>query len=223
MDKILVCDDEKNITNIISKVLTYEGFKVSTCFDGQEAIDLISYEDFDLIILDIMMPILNGYEVAENIRKNHSTPIIMLSALSEEYDKVKGFELGIDDYLTKPFSNKELVLRVKAVLARTYRSTPGSNIISHNEISINLLSRVVSVDGLDIKLTLKEFELLLYLMQNKGIALSREKLLNKIWGLDFYGDERTLDTHIKLLRKNLKDAGSYITTIRGIGYRFENK
>ncbi|MFV0255797.1 MAG: response regulator transcription factor [Erysipelotrichaceae bacterium] len=221
MEKILVVDDEKNITLIIDKVLTYNGFLVSTCFNGREALELLEFEEFDLIILDIMMPELNGFETAEIIRKKYSTPIIMLSALSEEYDKIKGFELGIDDYLTKPFSNKELTYRVKAILARTFQTTPGSDVLEHKELKIDLLSRIVYVNGSSVKLTLKEYELLVYLLKNKGIALSRDKLLNKVWGIDFYGDERTLDTHIKLLRKNLREASCYISTIRGIGYRFE--
>lgn len=222
MNKILVCDDEKNITHVIEKLLLHEGYKVRCCYDGKQAIDACLLETFDLIILDIMMPGTDGFIAASEIRKKHKVPIMMLSARSQEYDKIAGFELGIDDYLTKPFSNRELILRVKAIIARTKHYVPGENCIKCQQLRIDLMSRKVKVDDNEVKLSLKEYELLLYLIQNKGIALSREKILNSIWGYDFYGDERTLDTHIKLLRRNLQSAGKFITTIRGIGYRFEN-
>ncbi len=222
MEKILVCDDEKNITTVISKILTNEGYQVVTCYDGQEAIDCCFYETFDLIILDIMMPNIDGYQAAKSIRKKYKTPIIMLSAKSQEYDKVQGFELGIDDYITKPFSNRELVLRIKAILARVNQHVPGTSVLNHQELVIDMLSRKVSVNDTVVKLSFKDYELLLYLLKNKGVVLTRERIINSVWGYDFYGDERTLDTHIKLLRKNLLEAGKYIVTARGVGYTFED-
>ena len=195
MVKILVVDDEENIRKIISKYAKYENFEVVEAKDGLEAVSLCYDNDFDLIIMDIMMPNLDGFSATKEIKKIKDIPVILLSALGEEYDKIHGFEIGVDDYVVKPFSNKELMMRVHA--------------------------RLVTIDQERIQLSPKEYELLLYLVENRGIALTRQQLLSNVWGYDFFGDDRTLDTHIKLLRKSLKEYNKYIVTLRGVGYRFE--
>jgi len=223
MEKILICDDEPNIVKLISKYLTYAGFAIEECYDGQEALNILRYEAFDLLIIDIMMPHLDGYTTVKELRKHHNLPIMMLSARSEEQDKLQGFELGIDDYLTKPFSPQEMVYRVKAILARYQHQTPQTNLIEDQQLVINTQSRKVVINDQPIDLSFKEYELLVYLVTNRNIVLTREQLLEHVWGYDYAGDERTLDTHIKLLRKNLGELGQRIVTLRGVGYRYDQK
>lgn len=222
MAKLLIVDDEKNIREIIIKYAQFEGYEVAEAANGMEAIDMCAKETFDLIIMDVMMPDLDGFSASKEIRKSHSTPIIMLSARGEEYDRIHGFEVGIDDYVVKPFSPKELMLRVNAVLKR-YQANKAEkhNIFEYEGLSVDFTSRNVSIDGEIINMTPKEYALLFYFIENKGIALTREQLLRDIWGYDFFGDDRTLDTHIKILRKSLKDYSKLITTLRGVGYRFD--
>ncbi len=219
MYNILVVDDEENIRKIISKYAVFEGHTVTESSGGLDAITKANENDYDIIILDIMMPDLDGFSVCREIRKKKNTPIIMLSARGEEYDKIHGFEIGVDDYVVKPFSPKELMLRINAVLKRSKNIT--GEVIELGDLKIDLAGRIVFVKGEKKDLTLKEYDLLIYLVTNKGIALTREKLINNVWGYDFYGDDRTLDTHIKLLRKNLGECAEKIVTLRGVGYRFE--
>ena len=219
MVKILVVDDEENIRKIISKYAKYENFEVVEAKDGLEAVSLCYDNDFDLIIMDIMMPNLDGFSATKEIKKIKDIPVILLSALGEEYDKIHGFEIGVDDYVVKPFSNKELMMRVHAVLNRTYKKKEGNFVL--DGLVIDYSARLVTIDQERIQLSPKEYELLLYLVENRGIALTRQQLLSNVWGYDFFGDDRTLDTHIKLLRKSLKEYSKYIVTLRGVGYRFE--
>ncbi len=216
---ILVVDDEKLIREVISEYLTLEGFTVMEATDGIDAVNKFKKNDINLVIMDIMMPNMDGYTACREIKKIKEVPFIMLSARSEEYDKLIGFDLGIDDYVTKPFSPKELVARVKAILKRDNKS----NIIVLGGIKIDDLAHEVFIDNKLIELTPKEYDLLKYLIQNKNIALSREKLLSNIWGYDFYGDDRTIDTHIKTLRQHLGKYRDLIKTIRGMGYKIEYK
>ena len=206
MSKILVVDDEYRIRELIKKYAVFEGHEVIEATDGLEAISICTRNQFDLIIMDVMMPELDGFSACREIRKRSSTPIIMLSARGEEYDKIHGFELGIDDYVVKPFSPKELMMRVNAVLKRTALD-------DGQKRDVFTFKRV--------DMTPKEYELFFFMVKNKGIALSREKLINHVWGYDFFGDDRTLDTHIKLLRKSLGEYSKCIVTLRGVGYRFE--
>ena len=219
LSKLLIVDDESGIREIIKKYAVFEGHEVFEASGGLQAIDICRNEKFDIIILDIMMPDLDGFSVCKEIRKTASTPVIMLSARGEEYDKIHGFEVGIDDYVVKPFSPKELMLRVAAILKRA--SKPDSEKVEIKSLVIDFTARLVTIDGKNVDMTPKEYDLLFYLVKNRGIALTREKLINNVWGYDFYGDDRTLDTHIKLLRKNLGEYSSYIVTLRGVGYRFE--
>lgn len=219
MVKILVVDDEENIRKIISKYAKYENFEVVEAKDGLEAVSLCYDNDFDLIIMDIMMPNLDGFSATKEIKKIKDIPVILLSALGEEYDKIHGFEIGVDDYVVKPFSNKELMMRVHAVLNRTYKKKEENFVL--DGLVIDYSARLVTIDQERIQLSPKEYELLLYLVENRGIALTRQQLLSNVWGYDFFGDDRTLDTHIKLLRKSLKEYNKYIVTLRGVGYRFE--
>lgn len=228
MYNILVVDDEARIRELITKYAVFAGHKVTEAADGMEAVLLCRKEKFDIIIMDIMMPELDGFSACREIRKTSQTPIIMLSARGEEYDKINGFELGIDDYVVKPFSPKELILRIEAVMKRVNKPA-GDSEHKENEIvefdggglKVDLTARLVFIRGERIEMSPKEYELFFYMLKNKNIALSREKLLNEVWGYDFYGDARTLDTHIKLLRKSLGEYSRYIVTLRGIGYRFE--
>lgn len=221
MYKILVVDDEARIRELISKYATFEGHKVSEASCGLEAIDMCRKGSYDIVILDIMMPDLDGFSVCREIRKESNVPIIMLSARGEEYDRIHGFETGVDDYVVKPFSPKELMLRINAVLKRSGKQEFDK--LTIDGLTVDFTARLVYVDGKKVDLTPKEYELLFYLIKNRGIALTREKLLSNVWGYDFYGDDRTLDTHIKLLRKNLGPYSSYISTLRGVGYRFESE
>lgn len=219
MTKILIVDDEIQIRDMIKKYAIYEGFEVDEASDGLEAIYLASDNDYDCIIMDIMMPNLDGFSAAKRIRDTKEVPILMLSALGEEYDKIHGFDIGIDDYVVKPFSPKELMMRIKAIIKRTKGSD--KEVYDIEGLHINYTARTVTVDGESVNLSPKEFELLYYLVSNRGIALTREKILSTVWGYDYFGDDRTLDTHIKLLRKSIKQYSKYIVTLRGVGYRFE--
>lgn len=221
MQKILVVDDEKMIRNVIKEYAEFDGFEVTEAEDGMEAVEICRKEDFDLIVMDIMMPRLDGYSAIKEIRKTKQIPVIMLSARGEEYDKLFGFEIGIDDYVVKPFSPKELLARIKAVLKRAAAKEQPMDIIRFEGLEINVTGREVSVDGKPVSLTPKEYDLLFYLVRNKGIALSREKLLEEVWGYDFFGDDRTVDTHIKMLRNSLGEYRKFIKTLRGMGYKFE--
>ena len=222
MPKLLIVDDEVNIREMIKKYALFEGYKVEEAGDGMEAIRKVNEGSFDLIIMDVMMPELDGFSASKEILKNHNVPIILLSARGEEYDKIHGFELGIDDYVVKPFSPKELMMRVGAVLKRTMIEK-SKDIFRYRGLEVNFTSRTVSIDNQRIDMSPKEFELFFYMVRNKDIALTREQLINDVWGFDFYGDDRTLDTHIKLLRKRLGEYAGTIVTLRGVGYRFEAK
>jgi response regulators consisting of a cheY-like receiver domain and a winged-helix DNA-binding domain len=218
--KLLIVDDEELIRNVIKEYASLEGFEIDEAYDGLNAIDMVKNNDYDLIIMDIMMPKCDGYKAVEEIKKIKNIPFIMLSARNEEYDKLYGFNLGIDDYMTKPFSPKELMARIKAV---TKRLSGNSTKYVFEGLTIDDSAHEVYVDNERVDLTPKEYELLKYLIQNKNIALSRESLLDKVWGYDFYGDDRTIDTHIKTLRNNLKEYRKFIVTVRGMGYKFEYK
>lgn len=222
MYKLLVVDDESKIREVIKEYAEFGGYEVTEAEDGMSAVGLCKLNDYDLIIMDIMMPKLDGFSACKEIKKLKDIPIIMLSARSEEYDKLFGFELGIDDYVVKPFSPKELMARVNAVISRKKASSnTTSDVMKFDGLEINIPARTVSVDGKKIDLTPKEYELLFYLVNNKNIALSRDKLLSDIWGYDFFGDDRTIDTHIKNLRNNLGPYRDFIVTLRGVGYKFE--
>lgn len=222
MAKILVVDDEQKIREVIREYSEFNGFEVTEAADGMTAVGLCKLNDYDLIIMDIMMPKLDGFTACKEIKKLKDIPMIMLSARSEEYDKLFGFELGIDDYVVKPFSPKELMARVNAVLARHQGSSQTQpQVLEFGGLSINIAARTVTVDGEKVELTPKEYDLLFYLVENRNIALSRDKLLSDIWGYDFFGDDRTIDTHIKNLRNNLGQYRDYIVTLRGVGYKFE--
>ncbi|MGI6257079.1 MAG: response regulator transcription factor [Anaerovoracaceae bacterium] len=226
MIQLLVVDDEAKIREVIREYAEFNDFEVTEAEDGMVAVGLCNVRDFDIIIMDIMMPRLDGFSACKEIRKTKDIPIIMLSARSEEYDKLFGFELGIDDYVIKPFSPKELMARVNAVLARRAAQAPKVQdepveTLDFEGLSINMAGRIVTVDGEKIELTPKEYELLFYLVENKNIALSRDKLLSDIWGYDFFGDDRTIDTHIKNLRNSLGPYRDFIVTQRGVGYKFE--
>lgn len=222
MSKILVVDDEFRIREIIKKYAVFEGHQVTEAVDGMSAIEICNSESFDIIIMDVMMPELDGFSACREIRKSCNTPIIMLSARGEEYDKIHGFELGIDDYVVKPFSPKELMMRVNAVLKRSKNtSVESKDVFKFKGLVVDFTARIVTVDGKRVEMTPKEYKLFFYMVRNKGIALTREKLISEVWGYDFFGDDRTLDTHIKLLRKSLGEYSRCIVTLRGVGYRFE--
>ena len=221
MSKILVVDDEFRIREIIKKYAVFEGHQVTEAVDGMSAIEICNSESFDIIIMDVMMPELDGFSACREIRKSCNTPIIMLSARGEEYDKIHGFELGTDDYVVKPFSPKELMARIRAVLNRASASQRTEDVIRYEGLEINFTAREVKIDGEKVSMTPKEYDLLFYLVKNMNIALSREKLLEEVWGFDFYGDDRTVDTHIKMLRNSLGKYRNLIVTLRGMGYKFE--
>ncbi len=223
MSKILIVDDEFRIRELIKKYALYEGHEVDEAEDGEQAVLKCRNNTYDIIIMDIMMPVMDGFEAVKAIRRFSNTPVIMLSAKGEEYDRLTGFESGVDDYVVKPFSPKELMMRISAVLRRTGSDSKddSKNRFVYKGLTIDYAARVVTVDGERIQLTPREYELLYYMVNNKGIALTREQLISKVWGYDFFGDDRTLDTHIKLLRKSLGDYASLIVTLRGVGYRFE--
>ena len=222
MYKLLVVDDEPKIREVIREYAEFNGYEVTEAEDGMSAVGLCKLNKYDLIVLDIMMPKLDGFSACKEIKKIQDVPIIMLSARSEEYDKLFGFELGIDDYVVKPFSPKELMARINVIIERRNAVKKENNDeMEFGGLSVNMSARTVSVDGTRVELTPKEYELLFYLIKNKNIALSRDKLLSDIWGYDFFGDDRTIDTHIKNLRNNLGPYRDYIVTLRGVGYKFE--
>lgn len=218
--KILIVDDEILIRKVIKEYCILENYEVVEAENGIDAIEKIKHDNIDLIVLDVMMPKLDGLSAFKEIKKNKNIPTIVLSARSEEFDKLTGFELGIDDYVTKPFSPKELMARIKAVLKRS-KNIEDSYI--YEDLKIDTLGRVVTIDNKEVKLTPKEYELLNYFIENKGIALSREQLLTKVWGYNFFGDDRTVDTHIKMLRNNLGKYRNLIVTVRGVGYKYNEE
>lgn len=217
---ILIVDDEVLIRNVIKEYLLNEGYKVLEAKDGFDALRVISDNKVDLIVLDIMMPKMDGFTCLSEIRKTKNIPVIMLSARKEEIDKLNSFDLGVDDYVTKPFSPKELVARIKAHLKRT---TSNNENYTYKNLLVDYKGRKVTINGKEVNLTPKEYELLTYFIKNKGIALSREQLLNNVWDYDYYGDDRTVDTHIKMLRKSLGDYRNLIKTIREVGYKYETE
>ncbi len=221
--KLLIVDDEAMIRQVLCEYAVFEGYETDEAEDGMEAIRKCRENKYDLIIMDIMMPKLDGFSAVKEIKKIADIPVIMLSARSEEYDKLFGFEIGIDDYVVKPFSPKEVMARVAAVIKRNAKSDKDirNDILKFEGLEVDMKGRNVFVDGEKVELTPKEYELLFYMVTNKGIALSREKLLSDVWGFDFYGDDRTVDTHIKTLRSRLKDYKKFIVTLRGMGYKFE--
>ena len=219
-NKILIVDDEKNIREVIREYAKLEDYDVMEAEDGIKALELLNNEKFDLMILDIMMPLMDGFTLLNSIPKNKRIPTIILSARDDEIDKLEGFDKGIDDYLCKPFSPKELMARVKAILKRTKKDIDS---YYYEDLVINFKEHTIKIDNKQINVTPKEFEILKYFINNKKIAISREQLLNKIWGYDFYGDDRTVDTHIKMLRNNLGKYRDLIITVRGIGYKFDDE
>ena len=220
--KILIVDDEEMIREVLREYAEFEGYEVFEAEDGMEAVRLCRENDYDVILMDIMMPHLDGFSAVKEIKKTKDIPIIMLSARGEEYDKLFAFEIGVDDYVTKPFSPKEVMARIHAVTKRRKNKLLGKEVLKFEGLEVDMTGRNVLVDGVKVDLTPKEYELLFYLIRNKGIALTREKLLYDVWGFDFYGDDRTVDTHIKMLRSNLKEYRKFIVTLRGLGYKFED-
>ena len=219
--KILVVDDESRMRKLVKDFLTKKNFQVLEAGNGEEAMDIFYEEkDIALIILDVMMPKMDGWEVCREIRKNSKVPIIMLTARSDERDELLGFDLGVDEYISKPFSPKILVARVEAILRRTGQSNP-EDVLSAGGIVIDKAAHLATVDGNPMELSFKEFELLTYFLENQGIALSREKILNSVWNYDYFGDARTIDTHVKKLRSKMGEKGEYIKTVWGMGYKFE--
>ena len=224
MAKLLVVDDEMKIRTVVREYAEFEGFSVEEASDGMEAVEKVRTDPdgYDCIVMDIMMPKLDGYSACKEIKKIKNIPVIMLSARGEEYDKLFGFEVGIDDYVVKPFSPKELMARIKAAMNRaSVSSSEPSDTITYKGLSISFSAREVTIDGKRVQMTPKEYDLLFYLVKNMNIALSREKLLEEVWGFDFYGDDRTVDTHIKMLRNSLGEYRNLIVTLRGMGYKFE--
>ena len=224
MARLLIVDDEEKIREMIKKYAVFEGHEVAEASDGFTAVKMAEENDYDLIVMDVMMPELDGFSAVKAIRKVKQTPVIMLSARGEEYDRIHGFEVGVDDYVIKPFSVKELMMRIQAILSRRKEvatSESNNEIVSYDGLTIDYTARIVTVDGQRVEMSPKEYELLFFLSRNKNIALSRERLLTEVWGYDYYGDDRTLDTHIKLLRRSLGQYQKYIVTVRGVGYRFE--
>lgn len=225
MYSILIADDEEMIRRLVAKYAAFEGHRVSEAADGMQAVEMCRQNRYDILICDIMMPELDGFSACREIRKFSDIPIIMLSARGEEYDKINGFSLGIDDYVVKPFSPKELMMRVEAVMNRYGRRSPQESgeheIFELGGLRADITARVVTADGVRIDMSPKEYDLFFYFIKNRNVALSREKLICEVWGYDYYGDDRTLDTHIKLLRRSLGDYSKHIVTLRGVGYRFD--
>lgn len=224
MYRILIVDDEENIRNIVCKYGRFEGYDVSEAANGMQAVEMCRTSEYDMIIMDVMMPGLDGFSACREIRKTSNTPIIMLSARGEEYDRLHGFDIGVDDYVVKPFSPKELMMRVAAILKRTSMETAVTGdrkTYSYKTLTVDYTARTVTIDGERRDLSPKEYELLVFLISNKNVALTRDQLLDKVWGYDFFGDGRTLDTHIKLLRHKIQPYDDCIITLRGVGYRFE--
>ena len=221
MDKILIVDDETKIREIVKEYAQLSGFEVDEASDGKQAISLVNLNDYDCIILDIMMPNVDGFTALKRIKEIKDVPVIMLSARSEEYDKLFSFDAGVEDYVVKPFSPKELIARIKVCISRTRQKSP--NIIIEGGIKLEIESRNIYIDNNKINVTNKEFDLLLFLIKNKNNVLTRDKLLESVWGYDYYGDDRTVDSHIKMLRHSLGKYRDTIITIRGMGYKFENE
>lgn len=224
MYKILIVDDEEMIRRLILKYAVFEGHRADEAVNGMEAVEKVRGGSYDIIICDIMMPELDGFSAVREIRKFSDIPVIMLSARGEEYDKISAFSLGIDDYVVKPFSPKELMMRVDAVMRRSGKGGSKSeekNVFEHGGLKVALDARIVYIDGKRVEMSPKEYDLFFYMLKNKNIALSREKLICEVWGYDYYGDDRTLDTHIKLLRRSLGEYASLIVTLRGVGYRLD--
>lgn len=224
MARILVVDDETNIRRVVREYAEFEGHEVFEAVDGMDAVEMVKNNNYDVIVMDVMMPKLDGFSTCKEIRKYKTIPVIMLSARGEEYDKLFGFEIGIDDYVVKPFSPKELMARVRAVLSRhnaPSASQSQNQRIQYEGLEIDLAGREVYVDGKRASMTPKEYDLLFYLIKNKGLALTRDKLLEEVWGYDFFGDDRTVDTHIKMLRSSLGVYRKFIVTLRGMGYKFD--
>lgn len=221
--KILIVDDEEMIRNVLREYVEFEGYEVDEAEDGMEAVKKSKANNYDMILMDVMMPKLDGFSAVKEIKKNKDVPVIMLSARAEEYDKLFGFELGVDDYVTKPFSPKEVIARINAVVRRKKNAKKADyrEIMTFEGLKIDLSGRNVYVNGEKIDLTPKEYELLFYMAQNNGIALSRETLLSEVWGYDFFGDDRTVDTHIKMLRSSLKEYRKFVVTLRSVGYKFD--
>ena len=221
---LLVVDDESRIRDLIRKYAVFEGYDVEEAADGMAAISLCRTHHYDLIIMDVMMPELDGFSACREIRKTSQVPVIMLSARGEEYDRIHGFELGVDDYVVKPFSPRELMMLVGAILKRSGAAAePVRDVVTIGSLTVDFTARLVTLSGEPLDLSPKEYDLLFYMVRNRGIALTREKLISEVWGYDFFGDDRTLDTHIKLLRRRLGDMADRITTLRGVGYRFEKE
>ncbi len=222
MAKILVVDDEVNIRRVVREYAEFEGYEVFEAENGMQAVSMVKEDDFDLIIMDVMMPKLDGFSTCKEIKKYKTIPVIMLSARGEEYDKLFGFELGIDDYVVKPFSPKELMARVKVVLKRSAARTEDvPDRMKFEGLEIDMAGREVFVDGEKASMTPKEYDLLFFLVKNRNVALTRDKLLEDVWGYDFFGDDRTVDTHIKMLRNSLGPYRKFVVTLRGMGYKFE--
>lgn len=224
MARLLIVDDEVQIRDIICKYAVFSGYEADEAENGMVAVEKCRRGGYDAVIMDIMMPELDGFSAVREIRRFSSVPIIMLSARTEDYDKISGFELGVDDYVEKPFSPKVLMLRVGAILKRVSGGegeTRASEVYRIDGLCVDVDARIVTVDGKRVDMSPKEYELLFFMIRNKGLALSREKLITSVWGYDYYGDDRTLDTHIKLLRRSLGRYSDLIVTLRGVGYRFE--
>lgn len=222
MKNILIVDDEKNIRQVVREYCEFSGYNCDEASDGMEAIDKANKNDYDVIIMDIMMPRLDGYSACKEIKKTKDIPVIMLSARGEEFDKLFGFEIGIDDYIVKPFSPKELMARINVIFKHNSpQEKDTSEIITYKGLCVNFTAREVKVNGKEINMTPKEYDLLFYFLKNMNVALSREKLLEAVWGYDFYGDDRTVDTHVKMLRNSLGEYRDLIITLRGMGYKFE--
>lgn len=227
MAKILICDDEAGLRTVIKRYANFEGYEVIEANNGMEAVEVFKKDKFDIIIMDVMMPELDGFSAVKEIRKTSDVPVIMLTARGEEYDKVLGFELGVDDYVVKPFSSKEIMLRVHAILRRFEKNVPvkvdteNHVIFEKEDFKVDMTAYQVFIDGVQIRLAPKEYELLFFLIYNKNIAVPRERILSEVWGYDYMGDDRTLDTHMKLLRKSMGPYSKWIVTIRGLGYRFD--
>ncbi|MBQ2658262.1 MAG: response regulator transcription factor [Erysipelotrichaceae bacterium] len=220
MARLLIADDEEKIREMLGKYASHEGYDVTLASDGKEALKLFENSDYDLVILDVMMPEMDGYEALKKMKEIKDVPCIFLTALGQEYDRIYGFDIGAEDYVTKPFSLKELMMRIKVILKRENK---GSSRIVVKDMVLDEDAHMVTINGERVDLANKEYELLLYLLKNRGNALTRQAIISKVWGYEYDSDDRTLDTHMKLLRKDLKEYGQYITTIRGVGYRFEKE
>ena len=221
MYNILIADDEQKIREVIKEYAEFEGHTVYEAVDGMQAVEMIKAQDFDIIIMDVMMPRLDGFSACKEIRKIKNTPILMLSARTEEYDKLFGFEMGVDDYVVKPFSPKEVMARINAIIKRNgINNEQVGDTVKYDGLEINFTARDVYIDGVKANLTPKEYDLLFYLVKNRNIGMTRNKILQDVWDYDFFGDDRTVDTHIKMLRNNLGQYRDYIVTLRGLGYKF---